>query len=71
MSDEERSRFLANIEQDAERMERLVTRLLHLARIQSAPEFAQEIALEPFVAGLARTYGRALQSRSTGPISRS
>src|SRR5262249_37159438 len=31
MSAEERARFLANIEQDAERMERLVSRLLHLA----------------------------------------
>jgi signal transduction histidine kinase len=67
MSDEERSRFLANIEQDAERMERLVTRLLHLARIQSAPEFAQEIALEPFFAGLALTYGRGLQIKLDRP----
>jgi len=41
-------------------MERLVSRLLHLARIQSAPEFAQDVALGPFLAGLAESYGRDL-----------
>lgn len=61
MSDQERTRFLANIESDAERMERLVTRLLHLARIQSAPEFVQEVALGPFLQGLVEVYGSGLQ----------
>ncbi|TMA34272.1 MAG: HAMP domain-containing protein [Deltaproteobacteria bacterium] len=67
MSAEERARFLANIEQDAERMERLVARLLHLARIQSAPEFAQEVALGPFLAGLAETYGANLHVTLANP----
>ena len=35
MSDEQRRRFIGNIDLDAERMERLVTRLLHLARIEN------------------------------------
>ena len=43
MKDVERQRFLENIEEDARRMERLVARLLHLARIQSAPESVEEI----------------------------
>jgi signal transduction histidine kinase len=67
MSGEERARFLANIEQDAGRMERLVTRLLHLARIQSAPEFAQEVALGPFVAALAEAYGKELRVSLSRP----
>jgi signal transduction histidine kinase len=37
MIPEQRRRFLANIAADAERMELLVTRLLHLARVQSEP----------------------------------
>ena len=32
----QRTRFLSNIDQDAERMQRLVTRLLELARIENA-----------------------------------
>src|SRR5690606_19692490 len=34
MEPEQRARFLGNIDQDAERMQRLVTRLLELARIE-------------------------------------
>jgi signal transduction histidine kinase len=49
MSDVQRRRFLANIDADAARMERLVTRLLELARIQNEPAAAQEIALRPFL----------------------
>jgi signal transduction histidine kinase len=36
MDPEQRSRFLANMAEDARRMERLVTRMLELARIESA-----------------------------------
>lgn len=36
MDGAQRARFLSNIDQDAERMQRLVTRLLELARIESA-----------------------------------
>ncbi len=57
MSPEQKQRFLANINADAERMDRLVSRLLQLARIQSAPETAEELALGPFCRGLAQRYG--------------
>ncbi|MBW2700574.1 MAG: HAMP domain-containing protein [Deltaproteobacteria bacterium] len=43
MPAEQRERFLANILADASRMERLVVRLLELARIQSAPENAASV----------------------------
>ncbi len=63
MGDAQRQRFLDNIDADATRMERLVTRLLHLARIEHAaatpPESALE--LEPFFGHLAARYdGRVL-----------
>ncbi len=46
MAPSQRERFLANIEADASRMERLVNRLMELARIQSAPAAAQEVDIE-------------------------
>lgn len=61
MKEDERRRFLANIEEDTERMERLVTRLLHLARIQAAPEQAEDIELGPFLQALAEAYGPAVR----------
>ena len=61
MTEIERRRFLDNIESDARRMERLVTRLLHLARIQSAPEFADDVALAPLAERLSKEYGPTLQ----------
>ncbi len=60
MSDGERRRFIDNIQSDADRMERLVTRLLHLARIQSAPEQVEDIDLDAFCRGLAERYGPGL-----------
>lgn len=56
MSDAQRRRFLANIDADAARMERLATRLLELARIQNEPATAQEIALRPFLERLVARY---------------
>jgi len=53
----QRERFLANIESDASRMERLVNRLLELARIQSSPEEAGPIRLAGFLESIAVTYG--------------
>ncbi len=50
MSTEQRDRFIANIDADAERMERLVTRLLTLARIESeGGKDADVIEVEPAV----------------------
>ena len=43
MDPAQRERFLANIDDDADRMQRLVTRLLHLARIEHAPPEAQTL----------------------------
>jgi signal transduction histidine kinase len=57
MPAEQRQRFLRNIQADAERMERLVVRLLELARIQSAPEAAQRIEIRPFLSRLVSGYG--------------
>jgi signal transduction histidine kinase len=56
MSEAQRLRFLSNIEADAGRMERLVRRLLQLARIQSAPEAAETIPLQPFLQQTADRY---------------
>ncbi|MCB9523944.1 MAG: HAMP domain-containing protein [Myxococcales bacterium] len=44
MDDAQRGRFLANIQADARRMERLVTDLLRLARLENAPAHAAEPA---------------------------
>lgn len=57
MTGEQRERFLANIESDASRMERLVTRLLELARIQSAPATAEEVRLAQFLDRIAVSFG--------------
>lgn len=56
MSHEQRARFLDNIAADASRMERLVIRLLELAKIQSSPESANEIELVEFLEGIANSY---------------
>jgi signal transduction histidine kinase len=50
MDEAQRARFLANIVEDAQRMERLVTRMLELARIENAPaEAATELELRPLL----------------------
>ena len=67
MSADERARFALNIREDADRMERLVTRLLHLARIQSAPEHVEEVDLEAFAHGLAESYGPELHVSTRAP----
>ena len=56
MPTEQRERFLANIEGDARRMERLVQRLLELARIQNAPEASRELEIASFVGKLIARY---------------
>ncbi len=67
MSEDERARFLTNIEEDAQRMERLVTRLLHLARIQSSPEFSDEVDLEAFLDAMSAIYGEMLHVALASP----
>jgi signal transduction histidine kinase len=53
----QRQRFLANIDADATRMERLVSRLLELARIESAPDSSESIAVREFFAAQLDRYG--------------
>lgn len=68
MSEEERRRFLDNIDADVSRTQRLVTRLLQLARIQSSPEHAERVALPPFFRHLAERYdGRVVVDLSASP----
>jgi len=59
MAPEQRERFLTNIGEDGTRMERLVTQLLQLARIERAPEAEMDVPVaEACTALLARTPGR-------------
>ena len=57
MDDAQRQRFLDNIDEDARRMERRVTQMLGLARIQSAPEEAAHVPLRTLFEALAARYG--------------
>lgn len=61
MEPAQRQRFLDNVAGDATRMERLVRRLLELARIQNAPEESREIEIAPFVAKLVAGYPEPIQ----------
>jgi signal transduction histidine kinase len=61
MPGSQRRRFLGNILGDAERMERLVTRLLELARIQSAPEGDDELRPASFLEQIAEGYGEQVR----------
>jgi signal transduction histidine kinase len=70
MPAEQRQRFLANIDADAARMQRVVTRLLQLARIQSgAGEATGTIEVRPFFDALARRYdGRVRLTVDGAPV---
>ena len=57
----QRDRFLANVDVDAARMERLVSRLLHLARIGSAPDAADRVDVAAFFRTLAERFGHAVK----------
>lgn len=57
MDEAQRERFLANVDSDAARMERLAARLLELARIQSTPERTQTIDLRTFLVALRERLG--------------
>jgi signal transduction histidine kinase len=56
MPAEQRDKFLGNIQAGASRMERLVGRLLELARIQSAPKTSETVEVKPFLVRLASFY---------------
>lgn len=56
MTVSDRERFLANIDADAERLERLVRRLLTLARAETLRAPAEGTALRPTLVALARRY---------------
>ena len=69
MKPEERERFIANIDADAERMERLVSELLRLARIQSAPEAHERIDVAAVLDDLAAGFeAGALRVECPGPL---
>jgi signal transduction histidine kinase len=58
----QRARFLSNIDQDAERMQRLVTRLLELAKIESAQQLPlMRVPVVPFVRSLLARYGERVE----------
>lgn len=58
MSEEQRQRFLANIDAAASRTDRLVSRLLQLARVEAGHEAGEEvISLQSFLAALSDRYG--------------
>lgn len=61
MDGPQRDRFLANIDVDAARMERLVSRLLHLARIGSAADAVEPADVAGFFRALSERHGDALR----------
>jgi signal transduction histidine kinase len=66
MDGAQRERFLANVEVDAARMERLVNRLLHLARIGSAPDATATVDVPAFFAAVAGRFGDAVRVEVRG-----
>jgi two-component system, OmpR family, sensor histidine kinase ChvG len=58
MSEEQRRRFLSNIQADAVRMDLLVGRILQLARIESAQPERERIELREFLEGVVERYRR-------------
>ena len=57
MDDTQRDRFLANIDSDAERTQRLLEGLLTLARIESSADEKEECALADVITKLCDNYG--------------
>jgi signal transduction histidine kinase len=68
MADEQRARFLANIADDAQRMERLVSRMLELARIENAgTEAVDKISVEAFAVRVLERYGEQVSLQCDTP----
>lgn len=70
MEPRQRERFLANIDVDAARMERIVTRLLHLARIGSAPDATGTVEVAAFFQALSLRFGDAISVEVRSPPAR-
>ncbi len=70
MDGAQRERFLANVDVDAARMERLVNRLLDLARIGSAPEAADRVDVAGFFGSVAERFGDAVSLELRRPPER-
>jgi signal transduction histidine kinase len=68
MSPEEKSRFLGNAEQAASRLERLVRRLLELARADVARPGDETAPLGPVIAGLTERYAKHGMNIETGEL---
>jgi signal transduction histidine kinase len=66
MPEVQRRRFLENIDADVTRLQHLVMRLLQLARIQSAPEAAEPVEVEPFFTRLAERYDGQVRVETDG-----
>jgi two-component system sensor histidine kinase ChvG len=71
MEPAQRERFLAHVDADAARMERLVNRLLHLARIGTdpgvPPDGGREVEVEPFFRALGDRFGEAVKVEVRNP----
>lgn len=67
MSEEERRRFLGNIDADVGRTQRLVTRLLQLARIQSSSDGIERVNLPAFFRQLAERYDDRVELTLSAP----
>jgi two-component system sensor histidine kinase ChvG len=61
MQDDQRERFIDNIDSDAAHMQHLATRLLLLARIQNAPQASESVRLVPFFEQLVGRYGESIR----------
>jgi signal transduction histidine kinase len=67
MSAEQRHRFADNIDHDAARMQRLVSRLLHLAQIENAPDPTEKVVVDDFFRALAARYPAVTLTLSAPP----
>ncbi len=70
MSEAQRMRFVSNIDADAAHMDRLVTRLLHLARIEAATEGTESIDVQQFFGALVGRLGGRVQLVVNSPPQR-
>ena len=67
MDDPQRERFLRNVDDDAARMERLVTRLLALTRIGSAPAARGTVDVPGFFAAVGDRFGPTVRVEVRAP----